>query len=81
MKRPARAGLQQLISGNLALRSTFPADLPSLSARFTGSLWVILEVPTAYTATFLASFCSPLWIFRKIAGTASTYRHNASGLS
>jgi len=34
-----------------------------------------------YTATFLASFCSPLWIFRKIAGTASTSRHNASGLS
>jgi hypothetical protein len=81
MKKPARAGLLQLISGNLALRSTSPADLASLSACFTGSLWVVLEVPAAYAATFLAGFCSPLWIFRKIAGTASTFRHNASGLS
>ena len=81
MKKPARAGLLQLISGNLALRSTSPADLASLSACFTGSLWVVLEVPAAYAATFLAGFCSPLWIFRKIAGTASTSRHNASGLS
>jgi len=81
MKKPAWAGFGQLISGNLALRSTSSTDLASLSACFTGSLWVVLEVPSAYAATFLAGFCSPFWIFRKIACTASTSRHNASGLS
>lgn len=81
MKKPAWAGFGQLISGNFALRSASSTDLASLSACFTGSLWVVLEVPSAYAATFLAGFCSPFWIFRKIACTASTSRHNASGLS
>lgn len=73
MKKPARAGFQQRISGNLAVRRASPADLTSLSARFAGSLRVVLEVPAAYTATFPTGFGSPLRIFRKIAGTTTTY--------
>jgi len=57
MKKPARAGFLQLVSGNLAVRRTSPADLAALSACFTGSLRVVPEVPAAYPAAFSSHSC------------------------
>ncbi|MEN4522766.1 hypothetical protein [Pantoea agglomerans] len=42
---------------------------------------IVPEIATAYLTSFSASIHSALWICRKIAGTTSVLRHNASGLS
>jgi len=81
MKKPAGAGFGQRVSGILAARRASLADLTTLSAGFNGPFRTVSEISPACLTAFPSGFCRPLRIFRKIAGTASTSRHNASGLS
>jgi len=80
IKKTARAGFQQRISGVLAFRRTSSANLASFSSGFNRALRIIFEIISAHATDFPTDFRSPLRILSKITGTTPTLRHKHSSL-